>query len=425
VSPPHSQLTRARDTTASDEQELSLEDYHRSALSFSSFRIYFVGSVLAMNALRLGALAQGLLMWELTGSTLSLGSLAAAVAIPMMVVNVFGGVFADRYEARFLLGSSSLIGALLLVILGVLYMTNTVEPWHVFTVAIFSGLVAGADQPSRQSFFPSLVPKSAVKSAVTINGSLLASASVIAPTFGGILIAVTGLHIGFFVAALGWVAMLISTLFLPDRGIFSNTRSVISDLWIGFGFIKANRVILVLTLLAFSNMLMGFGWIAILPAYVDRFDGGAQEVGYMFSSAGVGALTGIIVSGSLSAGRFQGLVILAAAAAFSLIMLFVSYSEFLFLSMVLAAFAHFGNGLFNISSLVAVQIRVPENIRGRVMGVYAISQSIGVLGGLWAGFFADTFGIRVGMMVGPLILLVMILVITLTQSSVRNLHENP
>ena len=85
----------------------------RSALAFKPFRIYFGGTVLAMNALRLGAVAQGLLMWELTGSPLSLGGVAAATAIPMMMVNVFGGVFADRFEAKFLLGGSSFIGALM------------------------------------------------------------------------------------------------------------------------------------------------------------------------------------------------------------------------------------------------------------------------------------------------------------------------
>ncbi|MBH65273.1 MAG: hypothetical protein CL784_01980 [Chloroflexi bacterium] len=149
---------------------------------------------------------------------------------------------------------------------------------------------------------------------------------------------------------------------------------------------------------------------------------GAREVGYMFSSAGVGALLGIIVSGRLSPGRFQGRVILGAAAGFSSIMLVVSNSEILLISMALATLAHFGNGLFNISALVAVQIRLTEEIRGRVMGVYAISQSVGLLGGLWTGTLAVSLGIRTGMMVEPSILLIMILTILVTHKSVRNLH---
>jgi len=118
-------------------------------------------------------------------------------------------------------------------------------------------------------------------------------------------------------------------------------------------------------------------------------------------------------------------MILGGAASFSTIMLVVSNSPSLALAMPLAAVAHFGNGLFNISSIVAVQLRVPEDIRGRVMGVFAISQSIGILGGLWTGSLATVMGLRAGMMVGPTIMLVMISVIFLTQRKVRNLHEDP
>ena len=381
--------------------------------------------MLAMNALRLGAVAQGLLMWELTGSPLSLGGVAAATAIPMMLVNIFGGVFADRFEAKFLLGGSSLIGAMLFVLLGVLDFTDTVKPWHIFAIAIVAGFVSGADQPSRQAYFPSLVPKSAMKSAVTINGSLMASASVVAPTVGGILMAAFGTPFGFFIASLGWFAMFLATVVLPRRGTSKATRSVLRDLGTGIGYIKSHRVLLVLLILAFSNMLMVFGWIGMLPAYVELFGGGKREVGFMFSSAGIGAFSGIMVAGRISPGKRLGWLILAGAASFSTIMLVVSNSPSLALAMVLAALAHFGNGLFNISSIVSVQLRVPEDIRGRVMGVFAISQSVGLLGGLWTGTLATVIGLRAGMMVGPLIMLVMIATIVLTQRKVRNLHEDP
>lgn len=378
-----------------------------------------------MNALRLGAVAQALLIWDLTGSTLSLGVVAAASALPMMLINVFGGVMADRFEAKNLLSLTSLVGAVLLIVLGILDVTDVVRPWHVFVIAILTGLISGADPPARQAYFPSLVPSSALKSAVTINGSLLASASIVAPTLGGLLIAATNTSIGFFVAAIGWFSMFVVTLFLPGRGTIARQRSVLRELTTGFDFIRSNRVLLVLAILVFSNMLMGFGWIGVLPAYVDRFGGGEREVGFVFSSAGVGAFTGILVAGRLSLGKHYGRVMLAAAALFSSVMLVVSVSPVLALGMALALIAHFGNGFFNISAVVAVQLRVPEDIRGRVMGVFAISQSVGLLGGLWTGTLAGLFGIQVGMLVGPIVLLTMISLIFVTQKSVRMLHENP
>lgn len=171
-------------------------------------------------------------------------------------------------------------------------------------------------------------------------------------------------------------------------------------------------------------MLMGFGWIGLLPAYVDQLGGGAREVGFVFSSAGIGALSGIVVAGRLSPRRHAGRLMLGAAAAFSATMLFVANSPSLWLGMGLAVVAHFGNGMFNISALVAVQLRVPDAIRGRVMGVFAISQSIGLLGGLWTDALAAAIGLRAGMMVGPVVLRVLIFTVFATQRKVRELHED-
>ncbi len=94
-----------------------------------------------------------------------------------------------------------------------------------------------------------------------------------------LLIAATATHIGFFVAAGGWIAMFIATLFLPRRGSSPEQRSVIRELATGFRFIRGHRVLLV---------LMGFDWIGLLPEYVDQLGGGAREVGFVFSSVGIG-----------------------------------------------------------------------------------------------------------------------------------------
>ena len=104
---------------------------------------------------------------------------------------------------------------------------------------------------------------------------------------------------------------------------------------------------------------------------------------------------------------------------------FVSLSENLYLSMIFAALAHFGNGsLFNTTS-VAVQIRLPELIRGRVMGIFIITGSVGIAGGLWTGFWASLIGLRFGMMIGPIVIIMLVIIIFTTQKRVRNLHENP
>ena len=89
---------------------------------------------------------------------------------------------------------------------------------------------------------------------------------------------------------------------------------------------------------------MNFGWITILPSYVQRFDGGAKEVGYLFSSCGAGAIAGVLLSSRFSFGKYYGYAILSSALLFSSLLFFISFSENLYLSMALASLAHFGNG---------------------------------------------------------------------------------
>ena len=182
--------------------------------------------------------------------------------------------------------------------------------------------------------------------------------------------------------------MFIATLFLPRRGSSPGQRSVIRELATGFRFIRGHRVLL---------MLLGSGWIGLLPAYVDQLGGGAREVGFVFSSAGIGALSGYGV-------RCQFAFSLAWDGA--------------------GGSCPFRQWMFNISALVAVQLRVLDAIRGHVMGVFAISQSIGLLGGLWTGALAAAIGLRAGMMVGPVVLLVLIFTVFATQRKVRELHED-
>ena len=113
------------------------------------------------------------------------------------------------------------------------------------------------------------------------------------------MIAATATHIGFFVAAGGWIAMFIVTLFLPRRGSSPEQQSVIRELATGFRFIRGHRVLLV---------LMGFEWIGLLPAYVDQLGGSAREVGFVFSSVGIGGLwTGALAAAiGLRAGMMVG-----------------------------------------------------------------------------------------------------------------------
>ena len=374
----------------------------RSAFAFPKFRIYFAGALLSMFGHRLNIVATGILVYDLTGSPRDLGFVAATTAIPTVFLNVFGSAVADRFDRRNVLRFAALGSSILLGLLAGLKMAGVVQPWHAYAVAGGMGLMIGLDLPTRQAYFPYLVPPRATRSAVSLNGATMAGASVVVPALGGVMIAAVGTQAGFIAASAGYAAMFLSTFALPSRRIVASARrNVLRDLADGGGFILHHRMFLALIGLAFCSMFFAFGYIQVLPAFVDRFGGGDREVGFLFSAAGLGALSGIIVAGRMRVGGKLGWVILGAAAAYSSTLILVAFSPWFLLALVGAAVAHFGNGFFRETEMLT-----PLNM---VMGIHAVNQSLGVLGGLWAGTVGEITGdIRWGVALGPMIVLTVI-----------------
>lgn len=328
-------------------------------------------------------------------------------------------------ETRFLLRITAFATTIMLATLAVLIATNTIVLWQVFVLAALSGIVIGIDNPTRQAYFPSLVPPRATKSAVNLNGAMMASASVVMPTIGGVLIAAFGTATGFFVAAGGYGFMTASTWLIPARKpVIGQARNVFREFSEGVSFIVRTRVFAVIIGLNFASMFFVFGYIQILPAFVAEFDGGDRQVGFLFSAAGVGALSGIVVAGRLRPGRRLGWTILGAALIFSTLIFLAAQAPQYTLVLPLIAIGHFGNGMFMISSMTALQLRVPDELRGRVMGIYAINQSLAILGGLWAGTMGDVFSVRWGVALGPIVVITLIAIVAITQRQVTGLSDD-
>ena len=76
-----------------------------------------------------------------------------------------------------------------------------------------------------------------------------------------------------------------------------------------------------------------------------------------------------------------------------------------------------------LSTYAVLQSKVPENIRGRVMGILAMHISIGVLGGLWVGGVGEIFNMRVGVGIGPIICIILIIYLYVFKKSIRNLQQ--
>ena len=405
-----------------------------SALVLKDFRTYWIGSLFAMFGHRLIIVAISLLIYRLTGSAISLGIVAASSAIPIMLFNFIGGIISDKYNVRRILLLISFFIFLILIYLGFIDYRDTVEPIHIYICSILLGVLLGIDFPARNAYFPRIIPEKYLRSGISLNGATMAGSSVIVPTIGGFLITEYGSFIGILLSACGYFVMAISTFFMPNIIIPKDDSSNFTFFTEGLSFIKKNELFYCLILLTYCTNFFIFGYIQALPAFIDIFNGTPRELGFLFSSAGLGALSGLLTAGKINITKNLGAIILSSASFFSIFIVLVSlvgvgilpthipFTKVL-LIFPLATIGHFGNGFYMLSTYAVLQSKVPENIRGRVMGILAMHISIGVLGGLWVGGVGEIFNMRVGVGIGPIICIILIIYLYVFKKSIRNLQQ--
>ncbi len=405
------------------------------ALRYPEFRRFWLGSIAAVGAFSINLLAQGILVFDLTGSAFSLGSVGIATAVPTIIITLFGGVLADRVDRRKLLMATQVILAALLGLLATLVALDVVRVWHVIVIAVATGFVTGLDWPTRNAMFPSLLEdKSQMMSAVALSSILWQGSRVVVPFFGAILIAAFGTATVFYLAAGAFVVMFITLLGLQVRPQeLRPPRNPLRDFVDGVAFIAKTRIFAVLIPLTFANMLFGLTYLQMMPAYSDIFSPDTERIGYLLSAIGIGS-----VSGTIFIGRFQkavrlGWTILGGTFIFSVLIILFAVSPNYILSMGLAVSAGFFNSVFMISSMSVLQLTVPDELRGRVMGIYTITFSLIGVGAFLAGAvasFADVqlgmgthAGVRLAIGSGGAVLALIVVLVAITQSQVRNLDS--
>ncbi len=139
------------------------------AFRYRDFRLFWLSLFISNTGTWMQMTAVNWLLYQLTQSPLKLGFNGLFRSVPAIALGVFSGALADRYDRRkLLLTTQALLGSLALL-LGVLDHSDTIRPWHIYTITFFSAAVGSCDGPARQAFFPSLVPREVLPNAVALN----------------------------------------------------------------------------------------------------------------------------------------------------------------------------------------------------------------------------------------------------------------
>ena len=399
------------------------------ALHSPLYRRYWLGSLASIGATQLLVLGMGWLVFELSGSTLKLGLLGAAGAIPQILVTLFGGVLADRLDKRKVLMVTSLVISSLLLILAVLDFTGVVKVWHVIVIAALIGLTSGFDWPARQALFPSLIDRKHMMSAVVLNSVLWQGTRMIVPAIGGIVIAVSSTAVVFMAAAIGFFTMFLVMASLDVVHRVTPRGNSLHQFVEGLRFIGSSKLFAILIPLTWIVTFFGVSYIQLMPAFAEILGVGERGFGFLISASGVGSVTGTILIVLVQNTCRLGWLILGGSLCSTLALFSFSfvtgYAETIQNAYTIAICFVFLMSMFNsmylISSMTVLQLRVPDALRGRVMGIHGITFSLIPLGALFGGSVASAFTPPIAVAVGASIVMLAVLSVATTQSEIRNL----
>ncbi len=392
------------------------------ALTFAPYRRYWLASFASVGAAQLITLGQGWLVFELTGSALQLGVLGAAASLPNIMMTLFGGVIADRFDKRQILRLTSGIIAVLLLILTLLDFSDLVQVWHVITIAALFSLITGLDWPARAAIYPLLVERYAFMSAVALNSFIWQATRMAIPALGGVLMYIADTWLIFALASLGFLIMFVVISGLHVQVPEATHHSPLQQLRQGLSFIVHNDIFKWLLGLTFISMFLSQSYVQILPVFVGNMGLAEQAYGYLLSAGGIGSILGTLMVGGISGHKPIGHYMFAGTAlSVVALMGFVwAASAGLFAAALFAVFlASVCSSVYMIISMTILQARVPDELRGRVMGIYTIGYSLIPLGGLFLGSVAEQIGAERAVLYASSVYLLIALAVWAGKSSLR------
>src|SRR5271165_1273898 len=163
------------------------------SLAVYNYRLFWLSQLISLSGTWMQTTAQAWLVLKLTDSPVALGTVVLLQFLPITLLTLFGGVFADRLPKRGVLFWTQAIAAVQAFVLAGLVLTGTEQLWEIYVLAVLLGTVNAFDNPTRQAFVSELVGKDRLQNAVALNSSLFNTARIVGPALAGIVITFIGI----------------------------------------------------------------------------------------------------------------------------------------------------------------------------------------------------------------------------------------
>jgi len=365
------------------------------SLEEPQFRRVFASNLAFFLAMSGQGIVRPWLAFQLTDSAFALGLVSAAVALPMLFLAPFGGVMADRVERRRLIITAQALAIASEVITLVLLVTDRLQFWHLLVTAGMMGCAFPLIMPARQAIVVNIVGKKGLGAAVALNMAGVNVTRVVGPAIAGFLIPlieVEGVYL--MNLSLYMVALLVMTrvLRVPPPAE-ARAQSIAKNLSEGFRYVWSNRLVLILLAYGLVPMFLAMPFQALLVIFAeDVWQTGSSGLGILNAAAGIGGVVGSIYVASRGAGDGRLRLMMISVIAFGSLLAAFAGSPWFLPAVGLIFLANIFASIFGTLNNTAIQLLIPDSVRGRISSFLMMSFSLPLLGTLPVAAAAESLG---------------------------------
>jgi MFS family permease len=316
----------------------------------------------------------------------------------MLFFSILGGSIADQHSKRNIVLWTQASMMVLAFTFAWLVWSGHITTGQILVIAALRGLAMAFDMPARQAFIMEMTSREDLMNAISLNSSMVNGARVIGPSVAGFLMAKIGIAMCFFVDGLSYLAVIagLAMMRLPQFVKPQRTNSAAEHALEGFSYVWKHRRMKTLLILFAIVGIFGWSYSVLMPAFAtDELKVGAGGYGSLLAANGVGALLGALTVASVGHRVNLRFLVFGGLWIFSAMLLLLAFVHNFYLALVLLAIGGWGMLLFFSTTNTLLQLGASDEMRGRVMGIWAlVFGGMMPIGGLESGALSHYFGVR-------------------------------
>jgi hypothetical protein len=268
--------------------------------------------------------------------------------------------------------------------------------WHIYAFTLIAAIIQSVDAPARQALVPSLVPRPILPNAIALNSLLWKGTILLGPSLAGIAISTVGTDGAFYANGSSFLAVVLALMSMKISlsGGF-RTGGFLTELGRGLSYVRSQRIILAIMVMEAFSSVFGLDSAMLTIFARDILHAGAAGLGFLQSARGLGAVLGsglLVVVGNQ---RAQGKILLYSAVVYGMSFALFGISRHFILSLLLIFLAGAADTIWGAVRSAILQLKTPEQLQGRVMGVFGLcSRGLSPLGQVETGLVVPLVGAR-------------------------------